>query len=72
MKAIPLKVSTVAGKIFMTAMVLFLSVSAVFAQAQSSSADLNGTVTDPSDAVVPAYRNGEKYRNGHHAHRNVK
>ena len=53
MKAIPLKVSTVAGKIFMTAMVLFLSVSAVFAQAQSSSADLNGTVTDPSDAVVP-------------------
>jgi hypothetical protein len=53
MKAFHLRVSTVATKILMSAMVVFLCFSAGFAQSQSSAADLSGTVVDPNGAVVP-------------------
>ena len=52
MKSYPLRISTIAERILMSAIVMIFSVSAIFAQAQSSSADLNGTVVDPNGAVV--------------------
>ena len=52
MKSYPLRISTIAERILMLAIVMIFSVSAIFAQAQSSSADLNGTVVDPNGAVV--------------------
>ncbi len=45
--------SRIAAKILMSATVLFFSVGSVLAQAQASTADLSGTVTDPQDAIVP-------------------
>ncbi len=53
MKAISSKFSAVFEKCFLAAVIVFLSVSAALAQAQSSTADLSGTVADPSGAVVP-------------------
>jgi hypothetical protein len=52
MKSNPNRISTVAGRILMAAIVMIFSVSAIFAQAQVSTADLNGTVVDPNGAVV--------------------
>ncbi len=52
MKSYPFRISTIAGRILMLAIVMIFSVSAIFAQAQASSADLNGTVVDPNGAVV--------------------
>jgi hypothetical protein len=53
MKAFHLRVSTVATKILMSAMVVLLCFGASFAQSQSSAADLSGTVVDQNGAVVP-------------------
>ncbi|MDQ2747763.1 MAG: carboxypeptidase-like regulatory domain-containing protein [Acidobacteriota bacterium] len=39
--------------ILMSAIILFSSVVHIMAQAQASTADLSGTVTDPQDAIVP-------------------
>ena len=52
MKAIPLRISAVALKVLLTAMITFLSAVAVLAQTQANAADLTGTVTDPNGAVV--------------------
>ncbi|MEZ5427302.1 MAG: TonB-dependent receptor [Pyrinomonadaceae bacterium] len=53
MKAFPWRFSAMAEKILMMAIVIFFGVSAAFAQAQASTADLTGTVVDPNEAVVP-------------------
>ena len=53
MQAISLRISAVAGRALFLAAVLFLSAGAAFAQAQASTADLGGTVVDPTGAVVP-------------------
>jgi len=53
MRAFPLRISAIAQRSLMLAMVVFLSVSAAFAQAQASTSDLTGSVTDPSGAVIP-------------------
>ncbi|NNE98494.1 MAG: TonB-dependent receptor, partial [Pyrinomonadaceae bacterium] len=53
MRAFPLRISAIAERSLMLAMVVFLSVSAAFAQAQASTSDLTGSVTDPSGAVIP-------------------
>jgi hypothetical protein len=51
MKAVSLHVS--AAKFLMLAAIIFFGSVASFAQAQASTADLRGIVTDPSGAVVP-------------------
>ncbi len=53
MKAFPMLISAVAQKLLTLATVIFFSVNLVFAQAQASTADLGGTVTDPNGSVVP-------------------
>jgi hypothetical protein len=53
MKAFPKRISAVTGKFLMSAMIFLISASAAFAQAQASTADLRGIVTDPNDAIVP-------------------
>jgi hypothetical protein len=40
-------------KFFTLFIIIFLGVSAAFAQAQASTADLRGLVTDPNEAIVP-------------------
>jgi hypothetical protein len=50
MKSFPLRVSAIA---VMSAMIVLLSFSSVFAQTQSSAADLSGTVVDQNGAAVP-------------------
>jgi Carboxypeptidase regulatory-like domain/TonB dependent receptor len=52
MKSSPFGISTIVGRVLMSAIVMIFSVSAIFAQAQVSTADLNGTVVDPNGAVV--------------------
>lgn len=52
MKAVSSKLSAALEKCFLLTAVVFLSVSAALAQAQSTTADLSGTVSDPSGAVV--------------------
>jgi hypothetical protein len=52
MKSSPFRISTVAARFLMLAIVMIFSVSGVFAQAQVSTADLNGTVVDPNGASV--------------------
>jgi hypothetical protein len=53
MRAFSLRFTTVVHRLLMLAMVTLICAGAAFAQAQASSADLNGTVTDASGAVVP-------------------
>ena len=53
MKAFSSAFSFIAETFLLSAIVLIFSVGAAFAQAQASTADLSGTVTDPQDAVVP-------------------
>ncbi len=53
MKAFPWQLTALVQKTLMLAVIVFLSVSAAFAQAQASTADLVGTVVDPSGAVIP-------------------
>jgi hypothetical protein len=53
MRAFSLRFRTVVGRFLTLAMVTLVFAGAAFAQAQASSADLNGTVNDPSGAVVP-------------------
>jgi len=52
MKEFPMRVLALTGKVLLPAIILCLCVSAVFAQSQSTAADLIGTVVDPSEAVV--------------------
>jgi Carboxypeptidase regulatory-like domain/TonB dependent receptor-like, beta-barrel len=52
MKSFHLRVSAVATKILMSAMVVLLCFGAALAQSQVSSADLSGTVVDQNGAVV--------------------
>ncbi|MEP6900870.1 MAG: TonB-dependent receptor [Actinomycetota bacterium] len=52
MKSCPCRISIIAGRILLLAIVMIFSVSAIFAQAQVSTADLNGTVVDPNGAIV--------------------
>ena len=53
MKAFPLRISAAVRVILMSAAIVLLSVGAIFAQAQASTADLRGLITDPNDAIVP-------------------
>ncbi len=53
MKAFHFNVSAIAGKFSMLAAVMFFCAASIFAQAQASTADLRGTVTDPNGAIVP-------------------
>ena len=53
MKAFPFKKFAIFQKSTILILVLFLSVSAAFAQAQASTADLAGSVVDPTGAVIP-------------------
>ena len=53
MKAFQMLISAIAEKLLMPALIVIFSAGAVFAQAQASTADLRGTVTDPNGAVVP-------------------
>jgi hypothetical protein len=53
MRAFSLRFTTVVNRLLLLAMVTLVFAGAAFAQAQASSADLNGTVTDQSGAVVP-------------------
>src|SRR5215203_2827215 len=52
MKSSPFRISAVAARVLMLATVVIFSASAIFAQAQVSTADLNGTVIDPNSAIV--------------------
>jgi hypothetical protein len=52
MKSSPFRISTVAERVLMLAIVMIFSTCAIFAQAQVSTADLNGTVVDPNGAIV--------------------
>ncbi|HEY8559017.1 MAG TPA: TonB-dependent receptor [Pyrinomonadaceae bacterium] len=52
MKSNPSGISALAGRFLMLAIAVFFSTSAIFGQAQVSTADLNGTVVDPNGAVV--------------------
>ncbi len=53
MKVFPWRFSNTVSRVATLAMVAMLCVGGVFAQAQASSADLVGTVVDPTGAVVP-------------------
>ena len=53
MKAFSIALPRIAEIIAMTAIILFVSVGSVLAQAQASTADLSGTITDAQDAIVP-------------------
>ncbi|HEY0047959.1 MAG TPA: TonB-dependent receptor [Pyrinomonadaceae bacterium] len=53
MRAFSLRFTTVVSRLLALALVTLVFAGAAFAQSQASSADLNGTVTDPSGAVVP-------------------
>lgn len=53
MRAFLFEVNVIAKKISLLAMLTLISAGAIFAQVQASSADLVGTVIDPSGAVVP-------------------
>ncbi|MBS1793134.1 MAG: TonB-dependent receptor [Acidobacteria bacterium] len=52
MKSSPFRITAVAGRVLMAAIVMIFSAAALFAQAQVSTADLNGTVVDPNGAIV--------------------
>jgi hypothetical protein len=52
MKSSPFRISAIVGRFFCLAIVMIFSTVAIFAQAQVSTADLNGTVVDPNGAVV--------------------
>jgi hypothetical protein len=53
MRAIFSRGNTDIGKLFLTAVFICFSGIVVFSQAQSSTADLSGTISDPNGAVVP-------------------
>ncbi len=48
-----MRISTVVEKSLMLALIFLISVSAVFAQAQASTADLRGLIVDPNGAIIP-------------------
>lgn len=52
MRAFPLRFCTIVEKFLILTITLFIGASAAMAQAQVSTADLGGTVTDPNGAVV--------------------
>ncbi len=53
MKAFFRRISAFAANFLPVLMIMLFSVGAAFAQAQASTADLRGLVTDPNDAIVP-------------------
>lgn len=53
MKVFSMRISAIAEKILLFLIIGLFSISAVFAQAQASSADLRGTVVDPNGSIVP-------------------
>ncbi|MCU0239924.1 MAG: carboxypeptidase-like regulatory domain-containing protein [Pyrinomonadaceae bacterium] len=53
MRAFKIRFSKSISKILCLLIVTLISVGAIFAQSQVSSADLTGTVTDPNGAIVP-------------------
>ena len=53
MRAFSFEVNSIAKRLLMFAMITLISVGTIFAQAQASSADLVGTVVDPSGAIIP-------------------
>ncbi|CAN5662163.1 hypothetical protein BH24ACI1_BH24ACI1_12670 [soil metagenome] len=53
MKAFFGRISAIAAKFLPAVMIMLFGVGAAFAQAQASTADLRGLVTDPNDAIVP-------------------
>lgn len=53
MRAFSFEVNSIVKRLLMFAMITLISVGTIFAQAQASSADLVGTVVDPSGAVIP-------------------
>ncbi len=53
MKAFSTAFSAVAGRVSMLAIIVFFCAAGAFAQAQASTADLRGLVTDPNGAIVP-------------------
>ncbi len=53
MKAFQKRIFAIAAKFSISAAIMLFSLGAIFAQAQSSTADLRGLVTDPNGAVVP-------------------
>lgn len=52
MNAVSIRISGLIGKLFALALVVAISATAAFSQAQASAADLTGTVVDPNGAVV--------------------
>jgi len=52
MRSNPLRISAAAGRFLTLAIMLLCGTAAIFAQAQVSTADLNGTVVDPNGASV--------------------
>ena len=53
MKGFSVRIFNVIRRIMPAALIVLLSVGAILAQAQASTADLRGLVTDPNGAVVP-------------------
>lgn len=53
MKVFPWRISAIAKRFLILAVVILVGVSAAFAQAQASTADLIGSVVDPNGAAVP-------------------
>ncbi len=53
MKVFPLRFTAFATRFLAVALVSLLTIGAIFAQAQSTAADLTGTVTDANGAIVP-------------------
>ncbi len=53
MKGFSVRIFNVIQRIIPAALIVLLSVGAILAQAQASTADLRGLVTDPNGAVVP-------------------
>jgi hypothetical protein len=52
MNAVSIRISVLIGKLFALALLIAVSATSAFSQAQASTADLNGTVVDPNGAVV--------------------
>jgi hypothetical protein len=52
MKSLSTKISTIAGRLLSSAVLMILCAAAIHAQAQVSTADLTGTVLDPNGAII--------------------
>src|SRR5215208_322949 len=52
MNAVSIRISGLIGKLFALGLLVIVTTTAAFSQAQASTADLTGTVVDPNGAVV--------------------